>query len=360
MAEAKVTFSHGEETYYKSLNKALDEASSGDTVTLCRSADIGNVEHTITEGVTFVGGEYTVSGTSSTYFENYGTIVSGKFESIRIYNVGSVSGGEFSILYNYGTVTRGKFETINCYEGSSLSGPVILSDVLDYQGSCSIDLSLAVFDRVRGYLYSAIYESLPISSLNLPEGYAVTVGGNVVSELPALGIGIIESHSHTFETFYDSTHHWSVCDCGNTTDKAEHSEFEYTDNGDGTHDYVCSICRYVAIDNEKHTAVTNSYDCICEAPVIAVIDGTLGSKATATDDDINALVNQLKAYINNGATTIIVTGEKPAMIEVDGFAISAIGAAIYSLSGSEIYDENNPYNGTIDPDPSGRYGNSRL
>ena len=78
-----------------------------------------------------------------------------------------------------------------------------------------------------------------------------------------------------------------------------------------------------------------------------VIDGTLGGKATATEDDITALVEQLKAYVDNGITTIIVTGETPATIEVEGYTISAIGAAIYSLSGSGI-EKNSTYLGKID------------
>ena len=78
-----------------------------------------------------------------------------------------------------------------------------------------------------------------------------------------------------------------------------------------------------------------------------VIDGTLGGKATAEESDIIALMEQLKEYVDNGITTIIVTGETPATIEVDGYTISAIGAAIYSLSGSGI-EKNSTYLGKID------------
>ena len=81
---------------------------------------------------------------------------------------------------------------------------------------------------------------------------------------------------------------------------------------------------------------------------VPVIDGTLGGKTEATEDDINALVEQLKTYVYNGITTIIVSDSNPAMIEVEGYTISAIGAAIYRLSGNGNYDENNPYNGKID------------
>ena len=78
------------------------------------------------------------------------------------------------------------------------------------------------------------------------------------------------------------------------------------------------------------------------------IDGTLGGKATAEESDITALVEQLKAYVDNGFTTIIVPGSEPALIEMDSWTNTAIGEAIYRLSGSDDYDENNPYNGKID------------
>ena len=79
-----------------------------------------------------------------------------------------------------------------------------------------------------------------------------------------------------------------------------------------------------------------------------VIDGTLGGKTEATEDDITALVEQLKGYVDNGITTIIVPGSQPATIDMGLWINTAIGEAIYRLSGSDYYDENNPYNGKID------------
>ena len=73
-----------------------------------------------------------------------------------------------------------------------------------------------------------------------------------------------------------------------------------------------------------------------------VIDGTLGGKTEATEDDITALVAQLKEYVDNGITTIIVPGSEPAMIDVGSLTITAIGEAIYRLSKEESY------NGKID------------
>ena len=81
---------------------------------------------------------------------------------------------------------------------------------------------------------------------------------------------------------------------------------------------------------------------------VPAIDGTLGGKTTATEEEVNALVEQLKVYVDNGITTVIVTGSNPAMIDMVSWTNTAIGEAIYRLSGSDDYDENNPYNGKID------------
>ena len=51
---------------------------------------------------------------------------------------------------------------------------------------------------------------------------------------------------------------------------------------------------------------------------VPVIDGTLGGKTTATEEEVNALVEQLKAYVENGITTIIVPGTEHAMYESAG------------------------------------------
>ena len=73
-----------------------------------------------------------------------------------------------------------------------------------------------------------------------------------------------------------------------------------------------------------------------------VIDGTLGGKATAEERDIIALMEQLKEYVYNGITTIIVTGETPATIIVDGYTIPAIGETLYRMRNDDSY------NGKID------------
>lgn len=101
---------------------------------------------------------------------------------------------------------------------------------------------------------------------------------------------------------------------------------------------------FTAEKNPNGTEYNKSY----ALDATPVIDGTLGGKATATEGDITALVEQLKEYVDNGITTIIVPGSEPTMIDMGNYTTTAIGEAIYCLSGSGAYDENNPYNGKID------------
>ena len=109
-------------------------------------------------------------------------------------------------------------------------------------------------------------------------------------------------------------------------------------------DVVLKDYTFTAEKNPNGTAHNKSY----ALDATPVIDGTLGGKATAEESDITALVEQLKAYVDNGITTIIVPGSKSAIITVGNITETAIGEAIYRLSGNGNYDENNPYNGKID------------
>ena len=109
-------------------------------------------------------------------------------------------------------------------------------------------------------------------------------------------------------------------------------------------DVVLKDYTFTAEKNPNGTAHNKSY----ALDATPVIDGTLGGKATATEDDITALMEQLKAYVDNGITTIIVPGSKSAIITVGNITETAIGEAIYRLSGNGNYDENNPYKGKID------------
>ena len=109
-------------------------------------------------------------------------------------------------------------------------------------------------------------------------------------------------------------------------------------------DVVLKDYTFTAEKNPNGTVHNKSY----ALDATPVMDGTLGGKTEATEDDITALVEQLKEYVDNGITTIIVPGSKSAIITVGNITETAIGEAIYRLSGNGNYDENNPYNGKID------------
>ena len=244
MAGAKVT-SAGVDTYYEILKAALADAKSGDTVTLCKSAGITD-DHTIPAGVTFVGGEYSVSNVGTGMVTNNGTIACGKFDAY-VQNNGTVSGGDFTdTLVNGGTVTGGSFSRIDCHSGSTLSGSFQFNLLVCFE-ECTMDLSNAIVDGSA--ISNNKNEELTAGSLNLPEGYALKLNNNVVSALSAGETGFIESHTHTYETRNNETHHWTVCACGKTTAQEEHT-YTYADNGDN-HTVGCSGCNYTG--TEAHT-----------------------------------------------------------------------------------------------------------
>ncbi len=91
---------------------------------------------------------------------------------------------------------------------------------------------------------------------------------------------------------------------------------------------------FTAEKNPNGTEYNKSY----ALDATPVIDGTLGGKTEATEDDITALVEQLKGYVDNGITTIIVPGSQPATIDMGLWINTAIGEAIYRLSKEESYD----------------------
>ncbi len=77
-----------------------------------------------------------------------------------------------------------------------------------------------------------------------------------------------------------------------------------------------------------------------------VIDGTLGGKAEATEEELAAMVELLKSYIENGLTTIIVPGTEYAMYKSNLGMIPAFAEALYLLTDNSR--EESQYRGTID------------
>ena len=98
---------------------------------------------------------------------------------------------------------------------------------------------------------------------------------------------------------------------------------------------------FTAEKNPGGTANNKSY----ALDAMPVIDGTLGDKTTATEDDINALVEQLKTYVDNGIITIVIPGTEYAMYKLNLGTIPAYAEALYLLTD---LNEDSPYCGTID------------
>ena len=79
-----------------------------------------------------------------------------------------------------------------------------------------------------------------------------------------------------------------------------------------------------------------------------VIDGTLGGKTEATEKELAAMVELLKSYIENGLTTIIVTGSQPALLLKDGYLIPVVSLAFEQLTYAYQDEKNDSYWGAVD------------
>ena len=78
------------------------------------------------------------------------------------------------------------------------------------------------------------------------------------------------------------------------------------------------------------------------------IDGTLGGKTDATEEDLTALVAALKSYVESGHTAIIVTGSQPAKLLKDGYLIPVVSLAFEQLTYAYQDEKNDSYWGTVD------------
>ena len=79
-----------------------------------------------------------------------------------------------------------------------------------------------------------------------------------------------------------------------------------------------------------------------------VIDGTLGGKTEATEEELAAMVELLKSYIENGFTTIIVTGSQPALLLMDGYLIPVVSLAFEQLTYAYQDEKIDSYWGAVD------------
>ena len=79
-----------------------------------------------------------------------------------------------------------------------------------------------------------------------------------------------------------------------------------------------------------------------------VIDGTLGGKTEATEEELSAMVELLKSYIENGLTTIIVTGSQPALLLKEGYLIPVVSLAFEQLTYAYQDEKIDSYWGAVD------------
>ena len=79
-----------------------------------------------------------------------------------------------------------------------------------------------------------------------------------------------------------------------------------------------------------------------------VIDGTLGGKTEATEEELAAMVELLKSYIENGHTTIIVTGSQPAKLLMSGYLTPIVSLAFEQLTYAYQNEKIDCYWGTVD------------
>ena len=79
-----------------------------------------------------------------------------------------------------------------------------------------------------------------------------------------------------------------------------------------------------------------------------VIDGTLGGKTEATEEELAAMVELLKNYIENGLTTIIVTGNNQAKLLKDGYLTPVVSLAFEQLTYAYQDEKIDSYWGTVD------------
>ena len=79
-----------------------------------------------------------------------------------------------------------------------------------------------------------------------------------------------------------------------------------------------------------------------------IIDGTLGGKTEATEEELAAMVELLKNYIENGHTTIIVTASQPAKLLKDGYLTPVVSLAFEQLTYAYQDEKIDSYWGAVD------------
>ena len=109
-------------------------------------------------------------------------------------------------------------------------------------------------------------------------------------------------------------------------------------------DVILKDYTFTAEKNPNGTEHNKSY----ALDATPVIDGTLGGKTEATEEELAAMVELLKNYIENGLTTIIVTGSQPALLLKDGYLIPVVSLAFEQLTYAYQDEKIDSYWGAVD------------
>jgi len=99
--------------------------------------------------------------------------------------------------------------------------------------------------------------------------------------------------------------------------------YDHIANGKGEHTFEY-------IDTDENAYVTA---CVCGHKAM-VIDGTFGGKTEGTKNDVDATKDFLETNIDEGISTLIVTGDSMAMIDVGDYTVTVVSEAFFNTSNS--------------------------
>ena len=217
-----------------------------------------------------------------------------------------------------------------CYEYDWWDKPLVLSD----------GMMLGMTEYLEAYCKMDNWYSINVNFENANHNYsrlrivgqANTTYTVTVTDFTSAGTTEMGTHTYTLTTDKDGNAYLYGTfaeDATVTVKKGEITLTEYT---------------FTAEKNPNGTEHNKSY----VLGARAVIDGTLGGKAEATEEDLAAMVELLRSYIENGMTTIIVTGSQPAKLLKDGYLTPVVSLAFEQLT-CAYQDENiDSYWGTVD------------
>ena len=326
------------DTYYCTLAKAV-AAADGRTVVLCKDV-------TLTEKLTVATkqvwdfGSYTL--TIADVEGNYGLIVkgdltmeNGKFVVAGMYGIGvtgklTINGGNFSVagdndylLANWGTTVinngsfSGQYSCVNNFSGTTII----------YGGS----YTTAESDCTGEY-----------PSCDLFADSGLTVNGGTFSK-------DVTEHC-------EAGYHTILVNGSYVYGKHTDSVWNYTDNGNGTHDAICSGCGVLVVNDAAHSYDTTG-ECVCgntaEAKVGETYYCTLAEAIAAADNGSTVIL--CKSASGKG-----VVINKSIVIDFNGYTYSfteGVGSTGTPSNGFQILQGNTVVlkNGTLNVAESAKH-----